>query len=194
MTEKAHYKESPYDERIEELALDIEATKNKANKRESFWRGYAVCSLIAGLLLVAWGMKEAGSLWHETLEVARLQEERAADALEQSGKQAQKISQMREELLEKEKEIQLWKTNTHRTKHKGQKLAVIARDLVLTFYPAGSQTPRSQYLEWIKRLESKHRRESAQLVIKTLREDWGWGDNLSAPSIATSDQTVAPKE
>ena len=107
MTEKTHYKESPYDERIEELALDIEAAKGKANKREQFWRRYAVCSTIATFGLVGWGMKEAGALWHETLGVARLQEERAADALEQSGKQAQKISQLREELLEKEKEVQL---------------------------------------------------------------------------------------
>ena len=30
MSEKTHYKESPYDERIEELALDIEAAKGKA--------------------------------------------------------------------------------------------------------------------------------------------------------------------
>ena len=194
MTEKAHYKESPYDERIEELALDIEATKGKANKRESFWRGYAVVSAVIIFALAGWAMKQSSLLWHETLGVARLQEERAADALKQSGIQAQKISQLHEDLAAKEKEFELLRNRQAETNRKGQKLAVIARDLVLTFYPAGSQTPRSQYLEWIKRLQSKHRRESAQLVIKTLREDWGWGDNLSAPSIATSDQKVAPKE
>ena len=175
MSEKTHYKESPYDERIEELALDIEAAKGKANKREHFWRRYAVCSTIATLALVGWGMKEAGALWHETIEVAKLQEERAADALKQSGRQAQQIALLREDLIESEKEVQLWKDNTHRTKRLGQKLAVIARDAVLTFYPANSDIPRHQYLEWIKELESKHRRESAQTIIETLRKDWGWG-------------------
>tara|TARA_A100001037_G_scaffold278208_1_gene278970 strand:- start:189 stop:773 length:585 start_codon:yes stop_codon:yes gene_type:complete len=194
MTEKAHYKESPYDERIEELALDIEAAKNKANKREYFWRRYAIFSTIATLALVAWGMKEAGALWHETLGVARLQEEQAADALKQSGIQAQKMSQLHEDLAAKEKEFELLRNKQAETNRKGQKLAVIARDLMLTFYPPETQIPRWKYLEWIEGLQSKHRRESAQLVIKTLREDWGWGDNLSAPSIATSDQKVAPKE
>tara|TARA_Y100000588_G_C13788960_1_gene725814 strand:+ start:34 stop:633 length:600 start_codon:yes stop_codon:yes gene_type:complete len=194
MTEKAHYKESPYDERIEELALDIEAAKNKANKREHFWRRYAIFSTIATLALVAWGMKEAGALWHETLGVARLQEEQAADALKQSGIQAQKMSQLHEDLAAKEKEFELLRNKQAETNRKGQKLAVIARDLMLTFYPPETQIPRWKYLEWFELLESKKRKETSQALVRALRVDWGWGSELTAPIATTYEQESEPEK
>ena len=190
MTEKTHYKESPYDERIEELALDIEAAKGKANKRESFWRSYAVVSAVIIFALVAWGMKEAGTLWHETLGVAKLQEERAADTLEQSGKQAQKLSQVRADLAAMEEEVQLWKANTHRAKAQGLKLAVYAKNLLKTLRPNDSTIPMGKPTQWIAALTSGKKKDAAQRLLTILRNEW----ELAPDFIAISIEEVSDEE
>ncbi|MFP6854975.1 MAG: hypothetical protein VB980_04265 [Opitutales bacterium] len=188
MTDETHYKESPHDERIEALALDIEAAKGKANKRENFWRCYAVVSAVIIFALVAWGMKEAGSLWHETLGVARLQEERAADALSQSGKQTQIITHLGEELLEYEKQIELWKRNTNQEKQKGQELAVIARDLLVSLYPSDSDIDRGKLKEWVAGFKSLQKKEAAELLIETLRDKWKFENRLTPLNHTTAEE------
>ena len=188
MTDETHYKESPHDERIEALALDIEAAKNKANKRENFWRCYAVVSAVIIFALVAWGMKEAGSLWHETLNVARLQEEMAAGALSQSGKQTQIITHLGEKLLEYEKQIELWKRNTNQEKQKGQELAVIARDLLVSLYPSDSDIDRGKLKEWVAGFKSLQKKEAAELLIETLRDKWKFENRLTPLNHTTAEE------
>ncbi len=194
MTEKTHYKESPHDERIEELALDIEATKNTVDKRENFWRCFAVFSAVTIFSMAAWGMNRGSVLWGETLAVARIQEERSSDALAQFGKQSQIIAQLREELVEQEKKLRYEQNLSKQLRQKGQKLGRAAHNLLKTMFPPDSTTRPEKTMEWIAELTSATRRKAAQSLVLTLREDWDGYGNTKASDIATAEEDEFPKE
>ena len=163
MTENTHYKESPYDERIEELALDIEAAKTKANKREHFWRRYAVCSLVAFLALVAWGMKEAGALWHETLGVARLQEERAAKTLKMIGEKDGQIKALKDNLTEKQEELAVLKRKKEETSARAFNSVQAGRKLLRQLARSVGEEEEDTD-EWIKKLPKEQARAVREMV------------------------------
>ncbi len=201
MSDKTRYKESPHDERIEELALDIEATKNKGNKREHFWRCFAVFSAAIIFSMWAWGTNRAGELWGRTLEVAKVQEERAADALSQSGEQHQKIAQLHEKLAAMQKDLikqddtsKRWQKLYAQEIQRRIEILGLSRELLMTMQPKDSKIPAEKFNEWINELQSKKRMEVAKLIVEAWREQENRTGNLKIPDVTTNEHRPAPDE